>query len=135
LPRPIHLQHGLANIQWSRDCDWVRSNLVNPVRKVAEGKGWYEEATGLHELEFLETRRHWFTQPVLHDTEGTLNVLNLVEGEEVVVESPEDAFEPFVVHYAETIIVPASVGRYRISPSKKSDKALATIKAFVRSKE
>ncbi len=132
LPRAIHLQHGLANIQWSRDRDWVKNNLVNPIREVARGEGWREEATGLHELEFLETRRHWFTLPVLHDTEGTLNVLNLVEGEEIVVESPDHAFEPFVVHYAETFIIPACVGRYRISPTETSDKPLATIKAFVR---
>jgi len=133
LPRPIHLRHGLANIQWNRDRDWVKSSLVNPVREVAQGEGWREEATGLHELEFIETRRHWFTEPVLHDTAGTLNVLNLVEGNKIVVDSPEDAFEPFVVHYAETFIVPACVGRYRISPSEKTNKPLATIKAFVRS--
>lgn len=133
LPRPIHLKHGLANIQWNRDRDWVKSNLINPVREVARGDGWREETTGLHELEFLETRRHWFTESVLHDTEGRLNVLNLVEGEEIVVESPENAFEPFVVHYAETFIVPASAGRYRISPVGKADRPMATIKALVRS--
>ena len=133
LPRPIHLRHGLANIQWDRDREWVRENLINPVHVVSRGEGWYEEATGLHALEFLETRRHWFTEPVLHDTQGTLNVLNLVEGLEVVVDSPSDAFEPFVVHYAETFIVPAQVGQYRISPLGKADKPLATIKAFVRS--
>jgi mannose-6-phosphate isomerase class I len=132
LPRPIHLEQGLANIQWGRDRDWVGSNLVSPVREVASGTGWREEATGLHELEFLETRRHWFTVSVEHDTAGTLNVLNLVEGEEAVVESPENLFEPFTVHYAETFIVPACVGRYRISPTKKPVKPLATIKAFVR---
>ncbi|HEV2488115.1 MAG TPA: class I mannose-6-phosphate isomerase [Terracidiphilus sp.] len=133
LPRPIHLKHGLANIQWNRDREWVAKNLVSPVREIACGEGWREEATGLHELEFLETRRHWFTVPVEHDTAGTLNVLNLVEGEEVVVESPKNAFAPFVVHYAETFIVPAWVGRYRISPAKNVNKPLATIKAFVRS--
>ena len=78
---------------------------------VAPGDGWREERTGLHELEFIETRRHWFTDVVQHDTHGTVNVLNLVEGEEAVVESPTGAFAPFVVHYAETFIVPARVRR------------------------
>jgi len=132
LPRPISIRHGLANIQWNRDRDWVKQNLVNPLRAISHGEGWREEATGLHDLEFIETRRHWFTGPVLHDTGGTLNVLNLVEGEEIVVESPAAAFEPFVVHYAETFIVPACVGPYRISPTKDASKQLATIKAFVR---
>ncbi|MGA2207678.1 MAG: class I mannose-6-phosphate isomerase, partial [Terracidiphilus sp.] len=133
LPRPIHLEHGLANIQWGRDTEWVKRNLVNPVQEVGAGNGWREEATGLHQLESLETRRHWFTCPVLHNTAGTLNVLNLVEGEEIVVESPGLAFDPFVVHYAETFIVPACVGPYRISPTGRVDKPLATIKAYVRS--
>lgn len=49
-----------------------------------------------------------------HKTQDTVNVLNLVEGEEAVVKSPTSAFEPFIVHYAETFIVPAAVGAYRI---------------------
>jgi hypothetical protein len=131
-PRPIHLDYGLANIQWDRTTDWVRENLVNPTRPIADGPEWREEATGLHSLEFIETRRHWFTSPVEHDTAGTVNVLNLVEGKEAVVKSPTGAFAPFVVHYAETFIVPAAVGAYRISPIGKPERPLGTIKAFVR---
>jgi len=60
-------------------------------------------------------------------------VLNLVEGAEVVVESPDASFAPFTVHYAETFIVPACVGRYTIRPAEpRSDSPHATIKAFVR---
>ena len=102
---------------------------------VASGPGWTEERTGLHPLEFIETRRHWFTAPVPHDTNGTVNVLNLVEGEEAVVESPEGAFDPFPVHYAETFIVPAAVGPYTIRPVRPAARRLATIKAFVREAE
>ena len=132
LPRPIHLDHGLANIQWQRDTAWVEENLINQEAIVARGEGWYEERTGLHSLEFIETRRHWFTETVPHDTEGNLHVLNLVEGDEAVVESPTGAFTPFVVHYAETFIVPACVGPYQISPRTRTDRPLATVKAFVR---
>jgi hypothetical protein len=133
-PRPIHLEHGLANIDWKRDTDWVEKNLINRIQSLSEGPGWCEERTGLHELEFIETRRHWFTSSTPHDTLGTVNVLNLVDGEEAVVESPTGAFDPFVVHYAETFIVPASVGRYSVSPTGRSfGRRCGTIKAFVRS--
>jgi hypothetical protein len=84
----------------------------------------------LHEREFIETRRHWFTKTVPHDTHGGVNVLNLVEGDEAIVESPTNAFEPFTIHYAETFIVPAAVGAYTIRPAGKS--TCATLKAFVR---
>ena len=60
-------------------------------------------------------------------------MLNLVEGREAVVESPTGAFEPFVVHYAESFIVPASVGPYTIRPCGESEgQECATLKAFVR---
>ena len=132
-PRPIHLKHGLANVQWERTTDWIRKNLVNRFEPVAGGDGWREERTGLHELEFIETRRHWFTKSVPHHTDGGVNVLNLVEGDEAVVESPDGAFAPFIVHYAETFIVPAAVGHYTIRPHGSAvGRECATLKAFVR---
>ena len=96
--------------------DWAARIWSTASNRSASGDGWREERTGLHEREFIETRRHWFTKAVPHDTRGGVNVLNLVAGEEAVVESPAGAFEPFVVHYAETFIVPAAVGAYAIRP-------------------
>jgi mannose-6-phosphate isomerase class I len=134
-PRPIHLEHGLRNIQWDRTTQWVERNLVNAVEAVGEGEGWREERTGLHEFEFIETRRHWFTKHVPHSTNGGVNVLNLCAGEEAIVESPSGSFSPFVVHFAETFIVPAAVGSYTIRPHGPSaGKRCATIKAYVRTK-
>ncbi|MEF3088396.1 class I mannose-6-phosphate isomerase [Raoultella scottii] len=133
LPRPVHLQHGEQVIDWQRDTQWVNDNLVNRIEPIAEGEGWREERTGMHEREFIETRRHWFSAPVTHHTHGGVNVLNLVEGAEAVVDSPSGAFAPFTVHYAETFIIPAAVGEYRISPAGQgSGQQLATIKAWVR---
>jgi hypothetical protein len=64
-----------------------------------------------------------------------VNVLNLVEGEEAIVESPSGAFAPFIVHYAETFIVPAQVGRYTVRPHGIAEgKQCATVKALVRHK-
>jgi mannose-6-phosphate isomerase class I len=132
-PRPIHLEHGARNIQWDRTTEWTRTSLVNQFEPVRSGDGWREERTGLHPLEFIETRRHWFTGTVSHDTRGTVHVLNLVEGEQAIVESPTGAFEPFEVHYAETFIVPASVGAYTIRPHGPSEgKECATMLAYVR---
>ena len=130
-PRPIHLEHGVANIQWTRDTEWVRNNLLNRFEKIGQGHGWFEERTGLHELEFIETRRHWFSSPVEHDASAGVHVLNLVEGHEAVIESPSATFQPFHVHYAETFIVPAQVGRYRIRPAD-GVRECATIRASVR---
>jgi mannose-6-phosphate isomerase class I len=131
-PRPIHLEHGLKNIQWNRTTEWVRKSLIGQVQQIEKGEGWEEERTGLHEAEFIETRRHWFVSKVQHHTHGNLNVLNLVEGDEVVLESPTGAFAPLHVHYAETVILPAAVGKYTIRPLNPTDRPLATLKAYVR---
>lgn len=133
-PRPINIEHGKKNIQWNRTTEWTRKNLVNRVEKIAEGDGWIEESTGLHEREFIETRRHWFTKKVEHHTNGGVNVISLVEGDSVIIESPANAFEPFVVNYAEVFIVPAKVGAYTIRPfSNGKGQKYGTIKAFMRS--
>ncbi len=132
-PRPIHLDHGGKNICWDRTTGWVRENLVDRIEPVAAGEGWREERTGLHELEFIETRRHWFDATVPHDTDGTVNVLCLVEGHQVVLESPSDHFAPFTLNFAEVAVVPASVGPYTVRPyGPSAGSACATIKAFVR---
>jgi hypothetical protein len=101
------------------------------VEELGRGEGWREERTGLHKLEFIEVRRHWFTGPVTHHTAGTVNVLNLVEGPAAMVESPTGAFEPMMVRYAETFIVPAAAGEYRVRPLGPH-REHATVKAYVR---
>lgn len=132
-PRPINVERGKDVINWKRDTKYAEKNLINCVEEIAEGDGWKEEKTGLHVNEFIETRRHWFTKPVTHYTNNSVNVLNLIEGEEVVIESPSQAFEPFVVHYAETFIIPAAIGEYTIKPyGKSAGKECATIKASIR---
>jgi len=132
-PRPINIDRGkeVLNLQYKEK--YTKENLVNKIEQTDSGDGWVEEKTGLHPNEFIEVRRHRFRKPVLHTSGPSVNVLNLVEGEEVIVESPEGAFEPFVVHYAETFIIPASLGKYRIRPIGLSeDKECVTVKAYVR---
>ena len=132
-PRPINVERGRQVIQWERDTDYVKAHLANHFSDVAEGEGWKEIKTGLHPNEFIETRRTSFSVPVTFRTENSVHVLNLVEGEEAVVESPDGRFEPFVVHYAETFIIPASVEEYTVRPCGLSEgKTCMTIRASVR---
>lgn len=132
-PRPINIGHGKKVIDWTLGPGRTKKELINVVEQVAEGEGWREERTGLHEREFIETRRHWFTGKVEHHTNGSVNVLNLVEGRAVLVESPSGAFEPYVVHYAETFVVPAAVGEYTVTPyGESAGKECGTMKAFIR---
>lgn len=135
-PRPIHIQRALDNIQWERDTEWVKENLLHQDFVIAQGDGWREERTGLHALEFIEARRIVISEKWSHDTEGTVQVLNLVEGREAVVESPRQAFPPLVVHYAETFIIPAAAGEFSIRPyGAGKGSSVTVIKASVRPDE
>lgn len=135
-PRPINIERGKQVLREERRENWVREHLVNHVVPISSGDGWREESTGLAKSEFIETRRHWFTGTVAHDTEGeSVHVLNLVEGAEAIVESPAGAFAPYVVHYAETFIVPAAVRAYTIRPhGPAAGQECATLKAYIRTK-
>jgi mannose-6-phosphate isomerase class I len=129
-PRPINVDRGRRSIRWDRTASYVERALVNTITPLEGGAGWRAERTGLHAAEPLETHRHWFTRPTPHETHGSVNVLNLVEGEEVTVEGD---FPPLVVHYAESFVVPAAVGTYTVRPSGPAQgQRCATIKAFVR---
>lgn len=132
-PRPINIDHGANVIQWDRVTSWTNANLINQVEVVNENTNWIEEKTGLHDREFIETRRHWSKKKVLHQTNGGVNVLCLVEGEQAIVECPENTFAPFVVNYAETFIVPANVKSYTVRPyGNNKGETICTIKAYVR---
>jgi mannose-6-phosphate isomerase class I len=133
LPRPVNIPRGREVIDWTRDEDYARARLINQVTAIAQGDGWREERTGLHEAEFIETRRHWFTGKVTHRRTGSVEVLNLVEGEAALVESVDGAWAPFEVHYAETFILPAAAGDYTVRPLGASgSEPHATLKAYVR---
>lgn len=132
-PRPINIKHGQRVIDFNRDTAWVKKNLIGQIEEISKSAGVCEQKTGLHKREFIETRRHFFSEPVLHKNDGSVCVLNLVEGEEAEVISPDGKFEPYTVHYAETFIVPDSAGDFIIQPTQKSKGTqLATIKAYVR---
>ena len=131
LPRPIHIEDGEKNIRWDRTTAWVQENLVNQTEVIHEDQDYVEEKTGLHEYEFIETRRFTSKYMTRHSCKDGFHMLNLVEGSQAVVESPSGAFKPFTVHYAETFIVPAAVGEYTIRPVDP-DECIRIIKAYVR---
>ena len=130
-PRPIHIEDGKNNIQWDRTTQWVKNNLVNNIEIIHQDNDYLEEKTGLHELEFIETRRFTIKKRTYHSSKKGVHMLNLVDGSSAVIESPNGAFEPFIVHYAETFIIPSAVNEYTIRPYNKGE-TIKFIQAYVR---
>ena len=126
-PRPIHIDHGANNIQFDRTTQWVKDNLINHFETKEDG--WVK--TGLHEAEFVETRRKFFSSRIEVNTHGSVNMNNLVEGRAARIISKDGSFEDYVIHYAETFIVPSTVESYFIEPVYEGE-TVGLIQAYVR---
>jgi mannose-6-phosphate isomerase class I len=128
-PRPVHLDHGKANLDWTRTTSFVEKELMKKPEMIRER----EEKTGLHDTQFIETRRLTLDQhePILVNTHDSVNMANLVEGDEIEIHPIDSSISPLVIHYAETFIVPASVKSYYLK--KRTPGKAMVIQAFVRS--
>lgn len=130
-PRPIHLEHGSQNVRMDFDTTYAKEKLFNPRKKITTDQENLEvEKTGLADIEFIETRRYWFEESFILDTLDSVNMLNLIEGEAIVVESIDNKFPAVDIHYGETFILPESVKRVRIR-NKTTDKC-GLIQAFIK---
>lgn len=130
IPRPVHIEHGLKNIQWERTTPWIEENLIHQDEIVSAKKGCLVEKTGLQVREPIDTFRYSLESPYIVSCGDSVNVGNLVEGKNAYIESTDGSFAPFEVHYAETFIIPADVKEYRIVPGEGPVKVmLAKVRA------
>jgi len=112
--RPVHVDHAFANLDATRTRKAVERELVQRPRVLREGEGWREEMLGALREMFFEVRRLVIAPGASaeQDASRSFHVLNVVSGQGAVLE-PQWA-EPHEVMYAETIVVPSAVGRYRV---------------------
>jgi mannose-6-phosphate isomerase class I len=125
--RPVHLAHAFSNLDPCRSGESVRRDLIPKPRPVREGAGWTELELGRLPDLFYAVHRLDFEEAVEDDTAGRFHVLNLVDGEAAEIETASGAVHGLA--YAETIVVPASVGQYRIG--RVAGGECKVVKAFV----
>jgi len=114
IPRPIHTYHGERVLHKERNTTWVNNNVVQKPRTIREGDGWKETIVGEHDLLYFSLRHLEFETEIEDDTNGKFHVLSLVNGQKVVVESIDNPELSYTQNYLDIIVVPASIGRYRI---------------------
>lgn len=114
--RPVHVQHAFRNLNVDRRGSAVERDLVQEPRSVRQGDGWSEELLGRLPEMFFEIRRLVLQPGAVAEasTGGRFHVLNVVEGDGIVVETPNGAAHSLV--YAETLVIPAAVGKYAVRP-------------------
>ncbi len=125
--RPVHLDHAFSNLDPSRSGAAVRRDLIPEPKPIREGVGWVELELGRLPDLFFAVHRLDFDDAIEDETAGCFHVLNLVAGEQVDIES--GAGETHGLAYAETIVIPASVGGYRVRRVRGGP--CKVVKAFV----
>ncbi len=114
VPRPIHTWHGENSVRKERTSSWVRENLVQDPLLLRQGDKWAEYIIGDHDLLYFSLRRLEFEHSVEDNTGGRFHVLNLVDGERVMIQSVDDPGLYYIQNYLDIVIVPAVMGRYII---------------------
>ncbi|WP_425825047.1 class I mannose-6-phosphate isomerase [Streptomyces fractus] len=129
-PRPLPYEHGFANLETTRRGEAVASDLVQAPRTLREGDGWREEVIGALDEMFYEVRRYALDADAeaQDDTAGRFHVLNVVDGDGVTLHT--EAGDTHELAYAETLTVPAAVGRYRLRAAGAGP--VRVVKALVR---
>jgi mannose-6-phosphate isomerase class I len=125
--RPVHLRHAFSNLDLRRRGESVRELMPEP-SMVRRGSGWSELALGRSPELFFAVHRLDFDDVVADDTRGRFHALNLAAGDEIEVETSAGAVHP--LSYAETIVIPAAVGGYRLRRVRGGP--YKVVKAFVR---
>ena len=124
--RPVHVDHAFANLDSRRSGDAIAELMQEP-RVIRRSDDFVELQLGRHPDLFFAVHRLDFADVAEDDTQGRFHVLNLVAGDELELETADGDLHP--LSYAETIVVPASVGAYRLRRQRGGD--CKVVKAFV----
>ena len=125
--RPVQLGHAFANLVPERRGAAVPRDLVPDAMPVRDGDGYAEVVFPRHPELFFAVHRIDFAKPVQERTGDRFHVLNLVEGDDVELRT--EAGRRHRLSYAETVVVPAAVGPYKLVPLGPGLRRI--VKAFV----
>jgi mannose-6-phosphate isomerase class I len=130
-PRSLNIARAFENLDFTRKGERVIDELIARPRTLAAGPGWRVVHCPTHREHFYDVHRLEFEQAVDVSTDGSVHVLSLVEGRQVLLETANGLQQRF--SYAETFVVPAAAGRYRLV--SEAGEALKVVCCFVKRRE
>ena len=111
-PRPINIDHAFNNLNFERKGKKVVEELISKPGVIDSGAGWQLVHLPTHPEHFYDVHRIEFDDRVTVETNNVCHILMLVEGKSIAIETANGTLANF--HYAETIVIPAAAGSYKI---------------------
>jgi hypothetical protein len=127
-PRPINIDHAFKNLDFSRQGDVVKKELISVPALIEKGAGWELWHLPTHQQHFYDVHRLEIDSEVTNDTNGLCLVMMLVEGTAIAVRTANG--KETVYQYAETFVIPAAAESYTLV-NKGPGKA-KVVKAFIK---
>jgi mannose-6-phosphate isomerase class I len=127
-PRPLNIQRAFDNLNFTRQGEQVQRELIARPLVIDSGEDWQLVHLPTHPDHFYDVHRFEFARSVEANTDSSCHILSLVEGQAVTLETANGCRQRFA--YAETFVVPAAAGHYRLI--NEGPAPVKVIKAFVK---
>lgn len=111
-PRPLNIERGMANLDFSRKGEEVKRGLLSSPILVEKGDDWELYELPTHEKHSYRIRRYHFTREITIKSDDIFHVLSLVEGSHIQIETMNGLTKYF--SYAETFVIPAAAKQYKV---------------------
>ena len=127
-PRPLNIDRAFENLYFDRQGERVNNELISKPFVLRSGPDWRLVHLPTHPDHFYDVHRFEFATSVKATTDGTPHVMNLVEGQSIILETAGGLCQRF--NYAETFVVPAATGSYRLT--NEGAAPVKVVKAFIK---
>jgi mannose-6-phosphate isomerase class I len=126
-PRPLNIARAFENLRFERKGERVCQELIARPAVRRQGPGWRIVHLPTHQEHFYDVERVEFVRAVELPTDGSCQVMSLVEGDSVMVEAGGERRQ---FSYAETFVVPAAASSFTLRPV--DERPVMVLKAFVK---
>jgi mannose-6-phosphate isomerase class I len=126
-PRPLNINRAFDNLYFERKGQHALDELISKPVVLQSGDGWQVVHLPTHAEHFYDVHRLEFANSIDVDTDGSCQIMSLVEGQSVILEAG-GLRQRF--NYAETFVVPAAAGNFRLI--NEGTEPVKVIKSFVK---